>query len=531
MPAPSQQTVECPNCVGNNSKALTGNNLDKSAKNERGATNDVGQNQEAKFYTISLTTEDGLVKSASEMPTDLAAKCQPTTNGKGPSTLDVNKLSPFSQVPSDKSGALSDSSSVHSARSLRSQRHQNEKPPFPMAGILSAIAASFFFATSMFFIKLIPDGTDISERAKQLFFRGIIMVIFTSITIVYTKSTFKVRRDEILINLMRSVFGYTAVLGSYIALKYISIGESQAIIFSAPIWTSIWAYFILGEKFNMSILMGLPVSVLGLILIAHPDLIVDVRKEVAQEIHYHHHESQYHLLHHHNLTHLNGTHQAVPFGANSTLAHFQAQLDQTSPNQESLNHLSASFGSENSNQNETYIARDFTGMLEEEDEDLELAESYFETRLPGIVISVITSIFVSIVYIVLKFRKSTPVQTTTFHLGVATIVLSFLVMCFVGRGRWPDTTLEWMLLLGNGTFSWVGQTLFQWSTSYENASVLSVLRSFDVVLGFVYSAMFLDEDVLWTSVVGSILILSVVAVMILHNYITSLCKSKSNEDK
>lgn len=427
-----------------------------------------------------------------------------SNNGNLPPVLSGDKLSPLGSMGDD-------GHSVCSKQSKRSQRHANLKPPFPMAGILLSMVASLFFSLSVLCVKLIPDGNSFQERTKQLISRGILMMIFCSCSIIYTKSTFVIKRDELVVNMLRNIFGYAAIYGAYVSLIYIPIGEAQAIIFLAPIWTTILGFFILGEKFSWSLILALPVSLFGLIMIAHPDLIIDVRKQVAEEIHQHHHENQYHLHpHNHSLSELDINGTIAPFKANYSLTVAEEIIQ---------------------NKTKILFKNDDTTIEEFDEDEDDIANSFFAARLPGILIAMATSFLCSCVFVVLKFRKKTSVQTATFHLGLFTLIASLIISCFIGFGAWPKDNVEWLLLLGNGAFSWCGQMALQNATAFENASLISVLRSFDVVFSFIYSAVILDEDILWTSVAGSAIILAVVAFIIVSDYITANCCKSTRTSK
>lgn len=381
----------------------------------------------------------------------------------------TNREQDSKQAPGDVQDGtdLSQNRSPDGGSSLQAvKQSHNAKPPFPMAGILGHITASVFFSLSLLCVKMIPHSGIMQERVKQLLARALLITIYTSMTILYRKSTFSMAKGEIFPLVLRSVFGFIAGLGTYVSFDYISVGESVAIRFSSPIWTSVLSYFILGEKFTWSILISLPASIIGIILIAKPNLILNIHSEqVLREI---------------QLSY-NGTHLI-----NSTL-------------------------------NGTHVATDHLATISDQEQEL-LAESFFNTRLPGILIALGTSMLLAMVYITLKYRKSTPVQTATFHFGLISVLCCLALSSVIGFGRWPDTKLEWGLLFACGTLSWLGQSALQWSTAYENASVLSIIRALDVVLAFLYGVAFLHEQILWTSLAGAAIILCVVAIMMLHNY-------------
>lgn len=368
-----------------------------------------------------------------------------------------------------------------------SEQHDGNKPPFMFAGIVASLFASVCFSFSTLFIKLLPDSDGFEEKAKALFFRGVSMTIFCSISIIYQGSTFLVPREEIWVNAARAVFGTVGVFGSYCALKYISVGDATAIIFSSPIWTSILSHFILKERIQWIQLFGLPISVFGIVLIAHPALIVSMTQSSNQESH-------------------SLAMQYTPH--NATTIHHGVQIINSRMSSEPQ-HSGLSF------------------------EDTSAGPDV-DQRWPGIVIALLVSLVVSGTYIVLKYRKKTGIQTTTFWLSICVMVSTLIFMSIFGFGEMPANWTEWALLIGNGVVSWLGQSAVQWAFLYETASVLSIMRTMDVALTFTLSSLFLDEDIFWTSILGSTIISLVVVSIVFNNWLgkltcTNNCKKSQSE--
>lgn len=387
-------------------------------------------------------------------------------------------------------------------------RANNLEAPFPFAGILASILGSVFFSLSVLCVKLLPDETSgAAEKTKAVFFRGLFVTLLSGATIVFQKSTFIIKRDEILVNFLRSCFGFLGVYGSYMSLKFISIGDSTALVYSSPVWTSLLSHFILKEPLQWVQLLALPASLFGILMIAHPALII-------------------------NLNHAAGDIERQPILA----------INETVDNQYNNNTSSSSsvlatnsFVPPSLSANKS-IGNSYHHHIPDANSDLDAAtmasEAYdLEHRWPGIVIALCTSLLVSMVYIVLKFRKSTPIQTTTFWLGITTIVGSLTIMCFTGFGKVPATIYEWILLFGIGLCSWFGQVLLQWALSHEDASILSVVRTLDVAMTFTLSAIFLEEEILWTSVVGAAIIGLVVVSIVLNNWVQGLRRSRTDQQE
>lgn len=358
---------------------------------------------------------------------------------------------------------------------------RNSGPPFMFAGIAASIIGSFFFSFGTVSVKLLPNPDSINEKAKALFFRGVFITMFCTITNCCKGTNFKVPRDEIWINAARAFFGTLGVFGSYCALTYISAGDSTAIMFSSPIWTSILSHFIFKEPLQWLQILALPASLFGIILIAHPALIITVDHQPTPL-------SNHHLLHIKQLDNITTAHH-------NNITQHQTIVDHQQQQQQHL------------------MLPETTGTD---------AFGDWEQRWPGVVIALGVSLLISCTYIVLKFRRTTPIQTTTFWLGVCIIITSLCVMCAIGFGDIPDTTYEWSILFALGITSWLGQSCLQWAFLHEEAGILSIVRTLDVALTFAFSALLLDDEIYWTSIVGALIIGLVVVSIMLGNWIQKI---------
>lgn len=347
-------------------------------------------------------------------------------------------------------------------------RFENDRPPFKFAGIVVSILGSFCFSISSLCIKLFPQNSPygLQEKMRAVFVRGLLFMVLCGGSLVYQKSSIKVQRDEIWVNALRSVFGCIGIIGGYVSLCYISLGDSSALVFSSPVWTSLLGHFILGEPLHWILVLALPASLVGIILIAHPAVILNLFVEPKV-------------------------------------------VDKPA-----LSNLNSALSSDNATD---HIYANHNALLLHSSEDDEDAN---RRRWIGISIALATSLCVSGVYIVLKFRRTTKIQTTTFWLGASSCVAGYIAMIFTGFGEFPSTR-ESLLLFVNGFFAWLGQTCMQWGLFYENASILSVVRTSDVAISFALSAMFLEEDIYWTSILGAAIIAVVVVLMMLNNWFKS----------
>ena len=386
-------------------------------------------------------------------------------------------------------------------QSLDRDNEAKGKQPFMFAGIVASILGSIFFSISLLCIKLLPNCASIQDKTMIIGFRGLCMMFFCGFTKLCTRSSFTVKKSELKINILRWLFAFLNVYGAYMALEYISMGDSTALVFSSPVWTSILSHFILKEQLHWVQLAALPASSLGIILIAHPALIVNIDHVAGAT------ERQPILMPAFNFT------ANMELLAGSESNEVGARYD--------LTELLQAY----------HLLQNYTEGINADLDSATMTSEHYDLghRWPGIVIAIATSFLVSAQYIVFRIRASTPIQTTTYWLGFFTAVISLLINLSIGFGHIPVTLVEWTLLIGNGFCSWLGQILLQWALLHENASILSVVRTLDVAMTFSLSAVFLEEDILWTSVVGAIIIgLVVITIMVNNWFVTRRTNNKAD---
>lgn len=309
--------------------------------------------------------------------------------------------------------------------------------PFKFAGYLATLLASILNSLSFFCVKLLPVASTVQEKAKASMIRGVSITFFCSLTILCQGHTFKVPRNELWLNLGQSLLGAIEMLLAYVALIYISTGECTALIYLSPVWTCLLSFLLLRERLQWGLLLALPLSLLGIVLLAQPSLLVDSSR----------------------------------------------------------------------------AAGDNTTRLDDVD---------FRRRWPGTLAALAVSLLFSLITIIFKFRKLTPIVTCNFYLGLAIILVTSGVQLAIGFGSLPTSPIEWSVHFSIGLITYCTQCLFQWCLQFVPASTYSVVRTLDIANSFILSALFLSDRILWTSVAGASLIVFVVFVLVLNNKLVAL---------
>ena len=134
-------------------------------------------------------------------------------------------------------------------------------------GILLSLLATFFFSLSNLFTKLISNQVSYTQIAFSRSFIGLIIVVGY---MVWNRRTFKVKKKKILF--LRGLLGGAALLCSFYAISKIKLGEVSVLYQLSPVFISVFAHIILGEKLPRFFYLLLVLSLAGCILVIKPTL-------------------------------------------------------------------------------------------------------------------------------------------------------------------------------------------------------------------------------------------------------------------
>jgi drug/metabolite transporter (DMT)-like permease len=374
----------------------------------------------------------------------------------------------------------------------KSPESKSKRPeePFPYAGFLGTVFASFLASMGVFCLKLLPVDNTIQEKAKACMIRGIFMTMFCAFNIVQQRQSFKIPRGEYLLNISRAILGAMNTFLVFVAVQFITMGECSALKYSSPVWTCMLGFLVLKESIPVCMFLAIPLSLVGIVLLAHPGLVIEDALAAG--------------------TLLDGTDSVLQNSSSTTSG---VVLDVRSDGGGGATLLATNVTRSN--------VAESIGL---DSDTIGDGASYFDRRWPGIVAALGSSLCIAASIIILKFRKKTPIVTVSFYMGLATGVVAFFIQLAIGFGAMPTTMLEWFLHVCIGFFAYSVQCVLQWSLQFVPAGSYSVIRSLDIVIGFLLGAAFLNDTPLWTSIVGSVLIMIVVSMLILNDHLERALK-------
>ena len=143
-------------------------------------------------------------------------------------------------------------------------------------GMLYMLLGAIFFSFMNSALKILSQSITIHEN---LFFRGITMSIFV-VLLIYLRTQRLKRTHHHKHNhkkggwgklLFRAFVGSTSLYAMLYNIETIPLGTSIAFAQTAPIWTAIFAFMILGEKLNTAQILSVCVGFVGVVLISNPD--------------------------------------------------------------------------------------------------------------------------------------------------------------------------------------------------------------------------------------------------------------------
>ncbi|KAI1290291.1 Solute carrier family 35 member G1 [Halotydeus destructor] len=291
----------------------------------------------------------------------------------------------------------------------------------PLAGLLMAIFSATIFATASFMVKLAPGVPSVEVVVT----RSIIQFACVSPYILYKGMSFKGGAGEASPLFIRGVLGFLAFSLAYSAFHLLPLGDASTIIFSAPVYVSIFACLMLGEACGAFHALVIVFTLSGVLLISKPTFIFGIYESKA-------------------------------------------------------------------------------------------ADTF---RVEGIIVSFLASLSQALSFIYMRRLQKTPAVVVIAWLSGVSIVMGVITLAGLKvlideDVKWPTefSQTEWLCLIVNGLCGVFGQLCLTIACKIEEAGFVSLARTFDIVMAFIYQVSFLGEAIHWTSLLGATIVMSGVAV-------------------
>lgn len=335
-------------------------------------------------------------------------------------------------------------------------------------GIFISILSALAVALGGIFYKRAKTLSGSDNSVMRFIFQFLTMFII----IKYKKMSILGPKGQRLLLCGRAFFSIFAVIATNFAIKYIDPSDNIALSHSNIIMTAIMARIFLKEKFNLSHLIALLLTIAGALLISKPSFLFP--KMVKQTIN---------LNESHNL---------------NTTTFNSSQVCKVSESREIESGLSQLIG----------VAFALIGA--------------FGSAAIHIIIKKLCK---NKVY----FAISTIYGT---YLGLPASFILSLVLVLTGSSHQNfSCELEFLALdivfgcLG-GIFAVLGHVLLNISLQHEDATKVSIVRTVDVVFSFIFQFIILNIKADWISIIGALLILMSTFVILFYKIIKQKIKTK-----
>ncbi|KAL4421372.1 hypothetical protein ABPG75_010663 [Micractinium tetrahymenae] len=103
--------------------------------------------------------------------------------------------------------------------------------------------------------------------------RSLILVLFTGPELLYFKTNPFRDRNRRWLLVLRGVLGFMSVSSLYLAVSLLPLADASVLAFLSPIFVAALSPFILRERSSLGVLFGIPVAMVGVILVAQPSFI------------------------------------------------------------------------------------------------------------------------------------------------------------------------------------------------------------------------------------------------------------------
>lgn len=152
---------------------------------------------------------------------------------------------------------------------------------------------------------------------------------------------------------------------------------------------------------------------------------------------------------------------------------------------------------------------------------------HYPYMMLGQTLSIVAAVTSSITLINLRRLKTTPPTVVVFWFAATILLFGSIALFFLGTYKPVDLSD----MLCSGLFCTIGgmsvleQYFLTLALQHEDATTISVTRSFNIVLAFLWEVVIFDEVVTWTSMVGAVLVSACILLLSFSKTWTKLVKA------
>uniref|UniRef100_A0A0P6JER2 Solute carrier family 35 member G1 n=1 Tax=Heterocephalus glaber TaxID=10181 RepID=A0A0P6JER2_HETGA len=148
----------------------------------------------------------------------------------------------------------------------RAEPEAKKKAPCPGLGLFYTLLSAFLFSVASLFVKKVQDVHAVEISAFRCVFQMLVIIP----CLIYRKTGFIGPKGQRCFLLLRGVLGSTAMILIYYAFQTTSLADATVISFSCPVFTSLFAWIFLKEKYSLWDAFFTLFTITGVILIVRP---------------------------------------------------------------------------------------------------------------------------------------------------------------------------------------------------------------------------------------------------------------------
>ncbi|XP_013793332.1 solute carrier family 35 member G1-like [Limulus polyphemus] len=124
----------------------------------------------------------------------------------------------------------------------------------------------------------------------------------------------------------------------------------------------------------------------------------------------------------------------------------------------------------------------------------------------GYILSVIACFTLAVYYVTVQLMKFTGPSVVSFGLPLLTVIVNPVILTISNDWSLHDCGKDGWVIVMSSVLATLTQLFVITALKIEKAGPVSIARTTDIVIAFIYQSFLLKEKIQWTSVVGSVLV-------------------------
>ncbi|KAI1277762.1 Solute carrier family 35 member G1 [Halotydeus destructor] len=140
-----------------------------------------------------------------------------------------------------------------------------------------------------------------------------------------------------------------------------------------------------------------------------------------------------------------------------------------------------------------------------------------DQQVKGVILSLTCAWSITLSVIALRKCPKTPAPVIISWFSFWSIIFGIVLLVILKYGfkmsvGFPVTRDDYIWLNINAVLGVIGQAFFVWALKIEEAGLVTLVRTFDIVVAFILQILFLHQKVVWTSIVGTLVVCSTIGI-------------------